>query len=318
MAGARREGLRIEYARCDVTDRAQVRELIRREDALAGGRLAGVVHNAGVDTAARLPKKTDEEILRTVEVKIEGFRNLFEEVRDRDLKFWCGVGSLTGRLGGMVGQLEYAAANDGLARLGRWAARRAAFPVMTLAWPTWDRIGLISNFAATLRYMAAIDVADGLERWRAELLAGSEGEITFVGPLGRAIDPGQAVGYPVVPALPGFATAHPKIFHLGEVTAYQPHARLTARVVFDPPTHPRAGRLPYRRRPRAAALPPAGERPAGRRMDRPGGLPRAAGRSAGEDRGVAAAPGRPRDPAGPRGPRLPRGTRLDRGGPLPP
>ncbi|WNE99805.1 SDR family NAD(P)-dependent oxidoreductase [Streptomyces luomodiensis] len=254
MTGARREGLRVEYARCDVTDRAQVRELIRRVTGPAGGRLAGVVHNAGVDTAARLPKKTDEEILRTVEVKIEGFLNVFEAVRDRDLKFFCSVGSLTGRLGGMVGQLEYAAANDGLARLGQWAARRAAFPVMTLAWPTWDRIGLIANFAAALRYMAAIDVADGLERWRAELLGASEGEVTFVGPLGRAIDPGQAVGYPVVPALPGFATAYPKIFHLGEVTAYQPHAHLAARVVLDPERTPALGDF---RIDGAPALPPS-------------------------------------------------------------
>ena len=45
----------------------------------------------------------------------------------------------TGRLGGMVGQLEYAAANEALARLGRWADRLAGYPVMTLAWPTWDR-----------------------------------------------------------------------------------------------------------------------------------------------------------------------------------
>ncbi|MEK8142913.1 hypothetical protein NKH18_14395 [Streptomyces sp. M10(2022)] len=84
------------------------------------------------------------------------------------------MGSLTGRLGGMVGQLEYAAANEGLARLGRWAGRQADFPVMTLAWPTWDRIGLISNFSATLRYMAAIDITDGLAKWQAELRAGSE------------------------------------------------------------------------------------------------------------------------------------------------
>ncbi|MFF8810707.1 KR domain-containing protein [Streptomyces pactum] len=226
---ARRAGLRVEYARCDVTDPGQVRELIRRE----ADRLTGVVHNAGVDTAARLPKKTDAEILRTVEVKIDGFRHLFDQVRELPLKFFCNVGSLTGRLGGMVGQLEYAAANDGLARLGRWAGRRAAFPVMTLAWPTWDRIGLIANFTATLRYMAAIDVTDGLDRWRAELLAGSEGEITFVGPLGRAIDPGQAVGYPVVPALPGFTASYPRIFHLGTVRRYRPHALLDATVTFD-------------------------------------------------------------------------------------
>ncbi|MFJ5221798.1 KR domain-containing protein [Streptomyces sp. NPDC088400] len=226
---ARSRGLRVDYARCDFTDLEQVRSLLARE----GAALTGVVHNAGVDTAARLPKKTDEEILRTVRTKIGGFLNLFGELREHRLKFFCGVGSLTGRLGGMVGQLEYAAANEGLARLGRWAGRRADFPVMTLAWPTWDRIGLISNFSATLRYMAAVDVTDGLAKWQAELRAGSEGEVTFVGPLGRAMSPGQATDYPVVPDLPGFTGTYPRIFHLGEVTTYQPHVRMVSRVTFD-------------------------------------------------------------------------------------
>ncbi|MEU3741246.1 KR domain-containing protein [Streptomyces sp. NPDC032198] len=226
---ARAGGLRVDYARCDFTDLEQVRALVERE----GDALTGVVHNAGVDTAARLPKKSDEEILRTVRTKIGGFLNLFDQLQGHQLKFFCSVGSLTGRLGGMVGQLEYAAANEGLARLGRWASRRADFPVMTLAWPTWDRIGLISNFSATLRYMAAIDITEGLAKWQAELRAGSDGEVTFVGPLGRAMSPGQATDYPVVPDLPGFNDTFPRIFHLGEVTTYQPHARMVSRVTFD-------------------------------------------------------------------------------------
>ncbi len=234
ITDARARGLRVDYARCDFTDREQVRALLDRE----GAALTGVVHNAGVDTAARLPKKTDEEILRTVRTKIGGFVHLFEELRDHRLKFFCNVGSLTGRLGGMVGQLEYAAANEGLARLGRWAGRHADFPVMTLAWPTWDRIGLISNFSATLRYMAAVDITDGLARWRDELRAGSDGEVTFVGPLGRAMSPGQATDYPVVPGLPGFTGTYPRIFHLGEVTTYQPHVRMVSRVTFDRDTAP--------------------------------------------------------------------------------
>ncbi|MFF4800996.1 KR domain-containing protein [Streptomyces sp. NPDC001351] len=234
VTGARARGLRIEYVPCDFTDLEQVRALLARE----GDALTGVVHNAGVDTAARLPKKTDDDILRTVATKIDSFVHLFGELADSGLKFFCNVGSLTGRLGGMVGQLEYAAANEALARLGRWADRRAAYPVMTLAWPTWDRIGLIANFSATRRYMAPLGVADGLAKWRAELLAGSTGEVTFVGPLGDAVDPGQATGYPVVPDLPGYAEVYPKIHHLGEVTSYEPHARLVSRVRFDRQTTP--------------------------------------------------------------------------------
>ncbi|MEU1318712.1 KR domain-containing protein [Streptomyces tibetensis] len=234
ITAARKRGLRVEYVQCDFTDPEQVRALLRRE----GEALTGVVHNAGVDHAARLPKKSDDDILRTVGTKIGSFVHLFDELAGSRLKFFCNVGSLTGRLGGMVGQLEYAAANEGLARLGRWAERRANFPVMTLAWPTWDRIGLIANFAATRRYMAPLGVADGLAKWQDELLAGSAGEITFVGPLGDAVDPGQATGYPVVPDLPGYPEVHPKIHHLGEVTSYEPHARLVSQVRFDRDTTP--------------------------------------------------------------------------------
>jgi NAD(P)-dependent dehydrogenase (short-subunit alcohol dehydrogenase family) len=234
ITAAQKRGLRVEYVQCDFTDPGQVRALLRRE----GEALTGVVHNAGVDHAARLPKKSDDDILRTVGTKICSFVHLFGELAGSGLKFFCNVGSLTGRLGGMVGQLEYAAANEGLARLGRWADRRADFPVMTLAWPTWDRIGLIANFAATRRYMAPLGVADGLAKWQDELLAGSAGEITFVGPLGDAVDPGQATGYPVVPDLPGHSEVYPKIHHLGEVTSYEPHARLVSRVRFDRDTAP--------------------------------------------------------------------------------
>ncbi|MFI6933301.1 KR domain-containing protein [Streptomyces sp. NPDC050287] len=234
LTAARKRGLPIEYVPCDFTDPEQVRALLRRE----GDALTGVVHNAGVDHAARLPKKTDDDILRTVGTKIGSFVHLFGELAGHRLKFFCNVGSLTGRLGGMVGQLEYAAANEGLARLGRWAERRADYPVMTLAWPTWDRIGLIANFSATRRYMAPLGVSDGLAKWRDELLAGSCGEVTFVGPLGDAIDPGQATGYPVVPDLPGYADVYPKIHHLGEVTSYEPHARLVSQVRFDRETTP--------------------------------------------------------------------------------
>jgi NAD(P)-dependent dehydrogenase (short-subunit alcohol dehydrogenase family) len=222
LAEARSAGLTVEYAACDITDPDQVRALF----AGVGERVTGVVHNAGIDHALRLPKATDDQLVRTVRTKVDGFTHLFEAVRDRNLKFFCNVGSLTGRLGGMVGQFGYAAANEGLARLGLAAAARAPFPVMTLCWPTWNRVGLIANFEASLRYMPALDVAEGIAAWRSELLGGTSGEVTFVGPLGRALDPGQAVGYPVVPQFPGFTTAYPKIFHLGDVRGYRPGQEL--------------------------------------------------------------------------------------------
>ncbi|MFJ6796888.1 KR domain-containing protein [Streptomyces sp. NPDC091268] len=236
LNAARGEGLRLDYRPCDFTDGAQVRALVA---ALPG--LTAVVHNAGVDRPTRLPNKSDEDIVAVVSTKVDAFVHLVRAVRDRELKVLCTVGSLTGRLGGMVGQFDYAAANECLARLGMWAERQVSFPVMTLAWPTWAKLGLIANFEASLRYMAAMDVAEGLAHWRAELLAGSRGEVSFVGPLGRALDPVQAVGYPMPPSLPGYAETYPKVFHLGDPEVFRAHDRLCSVVGFDPSTTPAIG-----------------------------------------------------------------------------
>ncbi|MEV6809881.1 KR domain-containing protein [Streptomyces sp. NPDC051132] len=226
LAAAQRDGLPITYATCDFTDPDAVGRLLAQLD----GPPTAVIHNAGVDTPARFPKKTDEEFLRTVATKTDGFLHLFQRVRALPLKFFCAVGSLTGRLGGMVGQLDYGAANEGLARLALWADQVAPFPVMTLCWPTWDRVGMVANFEATLRYMSALDVDEGLRLWLAELTAGTRGEVTYVGPFGKALGPLQAVGYPASEDLPGYRGLAPAIFHLGEVSTHAPHRGLTAGV----------------------------------------------------------------------------------------
>ncbi|WP_333741007.1 KR domain-containing protein [Streptomyces sp. IBSBF 2806] len=226
---ARRAGLRVSYAVCDVTDRDQTAALVARY----GRTITAVVHNAGVDSPARLPKKTDDEFLGTVATKVDGFVNLFLAVRELPLKFFCNVGSLTGRLGGMVGQLDYAAANDGLARLGLWARARAGFPVMTLCWPTWDRLGMVANFEATLRYMAALDVGEGLDLWMRELTAATCGEVTYIGPLGRALGPHQSRGYRVSAGLPGHRDVLSAVFHLGDLRTHVPHAAQSALFALD-------------------------------------------------------------------------------------
>ncbi|RLU84920.1 hypothetical protein CTZ27_26565 [Streptomyces griseocarneus] len=236
LRSARAEGLRLDYLPCDFTDAAQVRALVGR---LPG--LTAVVHNAGVDSPVRLPRKTDADIVRVVSTKVDSFVNLFQAVRERDLKVFCTVGSLTGRLGGMVGQFDYAAANECLARLGMWAERQVSFPVLTLAWPTWAKLGLIANFEASLRYMAAMDVAEGLAHWHAELLAGTRGEVSFVGPLGKALDPAQAVSYPMATCLPGYDATYPKVFHLGAAEVHRPGERLVSVVEFDPAVTPAIG-----------------------------------------------------------------------------
>lgn len=200
LEAAKAEGLDIVYRQCDVADPEQVRALLDS----AGPRLIGVVHNAGVDTPVRLPAKKTENIRRTVSVKVVGLMNLLAALDEtKPLRFFNIAGSLAGRWGGMVGQLEYGAANDALARIGLWAAadgpqpgRSLRVPVTTMCWPTWERLGIITNFEATLAYMSAINVEEGLYHWHREILAGESGERTFVGEFGKALLPTLLRGYP--------------------------------------------------------------------------------------------------------------------------
>ena len=229
VAAARADGLRFDYEVCDFTDRTQVDALVAR----LGPELTGVVHNAGVDMATRLPRTSDDDFVRTVATKVDGFAHLFGALRDRPLKFFCNTGSMSGRLGGMVGQIAYSAANDGLTRLGLWADARAPFPVSTLCWPMWERMGMITNYDAGVRYMSPISVEEGSRRWSEELRAPARGEVAFLRAFGSAMNPVQVRGFPVHREVPEFDAVYPRVFHLGTPVSFRPGAEFVSDVLFD-------------------------------------------------------------------------------------
>ncbi|MFG1792765.1 KR domain-containing protein [Nocardia sp. NPDC049149] len=236
LAAARAEGLDISYHRCDVTDPAQVRALL----AAAGPGLAGVVHNAGVDAPVRLPSKSAEVISGTVGAKVTGLLNILAALADYPaIRFFSTAGSLAGRWGGMVGQLEYGAANDALSRIGLWAASAAdqpgrplRVPVATMCWPTWERLGIITNYEATLAYMSAMQVDEGLQHWESEILAGSTGELTFVGEFGKALLPTLLRGYPPATDLAGIERLANRLLFLGNPIRFVSGSLLETEVEF--------------------------------------------------------------------------------------
>jgi NAD(P)-dependent dehydrogenase (short-subunit alcohol dehydrogenase family) len=218
LEGAREAGLPIEYAACDFNDADQVRDLLEQ----LGPSLSGVIHNASVSAPTRLPGKTMASFLTTVDTKVGGFLALFEAVGDRPLKFFCNVGSLVGRWGGMIGEIDYAAANQGLSVVGAWADRRAAFPVMTLAWPTWENLGgMIKNFDVTLNYTSALHVDEGVYRWKRELLGAEPGERVFVGTVGKALFPTHVKAFPASPDLPNIGELYSYLHYLGEARRFE-------------------------------------------------------------------------------------------------
>jgi NAD(P)-dependent dehydrogenase (short-subunit alcohol dehydrogenase family) len=228
LEDVRRSGLPIEYLTCDFNDPAQTRALVET----IGPSLTGVVHNASVSAPTRLPGKSVDSFFATVETKVGAFFRLFEAVSDRPLKFFCNVGSLVGRWGGMIGEIDYAAANAGLSIAGAWAARRSSFPVMTVCWPTWERLGgMIKNFDVTLNYTSALDVDEGVYRWKQELLGGTSGESVFVGTVGKAVFPVHLKGFPPIPDLANIGELYSHLHYLGEARRFEPFRAIESKSI---------------------------------------------------------------------------------------
>ncbi len=241
LAHAAAAGLRIRYEACDVTDPAQVRELFSRV-----GAPTVVVHNAGVDEPRRLDRKTPEEVVRTVAVKVTGFANLVREIergpaRRAALKVFCNVGSLAGRMGGMIGQVDYAAGNEALPRLGFWARDHLGLPVQTLCWPTWERLGVIANYDAAVRYVSTIAPADAVERWYRELTAAHTDETMFIGQVGAALVPSQLRGFWLLTGHPDLPRLHALAHFLGRVEVFEPFLRIRSTRTYQAGSDPCLG-----------------------------------------------------------------------------
>jgi len=234
LADAAAEGLPIEYRACDFLDAQQVRALV---DDL-GEHLRVVIHNAGIAAPTRLRGKPLPTVVGVVESKLVSFVNLVDAVRGRGLDYFCNVGSVAGRMGGMIGQIDYAGANEVLSRLGFWAQEQLGMPVATLCWTTWERIGLIANYDAALRYGAALKVDEGVERWLAELLGAEPTEAMFLGRIGTALSPGQIRGFLKFGDHPDLPWLLSRQHYLGDVEAFAPSRFLRARAAVRADRHP--------------------------------------------------------------------------------
>ncbi|WP_431915911.1 SDR family NAD(P)-dependent oxidoreductase [Micromonospora wenchangensis] len=134
-------GVRVHYARADVTDAAQVTDAVAAVRA-ALGPVTAVLHGAGRNEPASLTALDAAAVRRTFAPKLDGLRAVLAAVDPGQLRLLVTFGSIIGRAG-LRGEAHYATANDWLAGLTEETGRR--FPncrALCLEWSVWSGVGM--------------------------------------------------------------------------------------------------------------------------------------------------------------------------------
>ena len=144
LAALTAQGTTVEYQQMDISDAAQVDELI---SSIVGkyNQLNGILHSAGIISDNFILKKTPEEFDKVLAPKVKGTFNLDQVCRNIDLDFMVLFSSDSAL--GSIGQADYAAANG---FMDQFAAYRNQLVVagqrqgltLSINWPLWQDGGM--------------------------------------------------------------------------------------------------------------------------------------------------------------------------------
>ncbi len=165
-----RYGADARYRTADVTDPAQVRELVALAHEVYG-RIDGVVHCAGVVRDGIFLAKRPEQIREVLAPKVLGIRHLDEATRADRPDFLAAYSSLSAAIGN-PGQSDYAYAN---AYVDHYLAARPGRGV-SVDWPLWAEGGMrvdaeVTERAARTHGASPLPTSTGIELFERALAA---------------------------------------------------------------------------------------------------------------------------------------------------
>jgi malonyl CoA-acyl carrier protein transacylase len=162
----------VHYHACDISQRAAVEKLTSSIRSL-GKPIIGIVHGAGFEKASRFAGKKEQLVRQTFAVKALGAWNLMAVTAADPIQTFIGFGSISGRYGS-IGQTDYSAANEWLAKLiARYRRIRPGVHAVSMDWHSWDEVGMAarpeSKQALTRKAVTYMPVAEGVRHFLAEL-----------------------------------------------------------------------------------------------------------------------------------------------------
>ncbi|HYS35242.1 MAG TPA: SDR family NAD(P)-dependent oxidoreductase, partial [Pseudonocardiaceae bacterium] len=134
-------GSQVRYHPVDVRDDDAVRQLVKTvHDEY--GRVDGVVYAAGVVEDRLIAQKDPESFARVFTTKVAGAQSLLAALTDQGCapRFVVLFGSVSAGFG-TAGQVDYAAANDALDRIGTVWAAGTGHRCLTVHWGPWAPVG---------------------------------------------------------------------------------------------------------------------------------------------------------------------------------
>ena len=177
------------YIQCDVTDKNSVFSTIE-QIANAEDHVDFFIHAAGLEKSHKLESKSLDEFQQIVDVKANGFLNLFSSLEKvhrmpGSVVFFS---SIAGRFGN-AGQTDYSAGNDFLSKMAYWLpAQYPSTRFVSIDWGAWAEIGMASRGSIpTVMERAGIEMLKPNQAAPIvgnELLAGYSGEVVIAGSLG--------------------------------------------------------------------------------------------------------------------------------------
>ncbi|GLW68370.1 polyketide synthase [Kitasatospora phosalacinea] len=134
-------GVRVHYARADVTSADQVKAAVA-EITRELGPVTGLLHGAGRNEPQSLATLDEASFRRTLATKIDGVEAVLAAVDPAALRLFVTFGSIIGRAG-LRGEADYATANDWLTELTvRFQQDYPDCRCLALEWSVWSGAGM--------------------------------------------------------------------------------------------------------------------------------------------------------------------------------
>ena len=179
-----KHGVSVAYHSCDISNEGALSAIVDKIRK-SHGPIQGIIHGAGIESAARYEHKRLNPVRTTINAKVVGAAHLMNLTRKDPLKYFIGFGSVSGRYGGL-GQTDYSMASDMLAKLIQlYRALRPECTSVCIHWPAWGEIGMAmrpeSRLELEARRQKFMPPLEGVEHLIDELRAGGpEGEIVII------------------------------------------------------------------------------------------------------------------------------------------